>query len=128
MQGEGRADQSSQYKSMLDKGRRVPRELFKEVFEEKKHGLEHAHSINFSLISKNVVEARARVGVSVSKKVSKSAVVRNKIRRRAYSALRHSIDKTRGGIYLLSAKKGAEKLKFEALKTEIEKIFSKFVL
>jgi ribonuclease P protein component len=57
--------------------------------------------------------------VSVSKKVAKSAVVRNAIRRRSYAALEPRLQSLPRGLYLLSAKPGADKLRGEALEAEL---------
>jgi ribonuclease P protein component len=66
-----------------------------------------------------------RVAVSVSKKISKKAVVRNKIRRRAYSAVREFLPQLRVNLYWLIAKPGAEKIKGEHLKTELSDLLKK---
>jgi ribonuclease P protein component len=113
---------------MLDKSRRVPRELFKTIFEDKKNRLTRLHSSNFSLAVSTERGERARAAVAVSKKVSKSAVARNKVRRRAYSVFDAHMSELEGGIYMLMAKKGADKLNFEAFKTEAEGLISKFLL
>jgi ribonuclease P protein component len=111
---------------MLSKSRRVPRELFKTIFKDKKSRLIHLHSDHFSLAVKEALNTPARAGVSVSKKVSKSAVVRNKVRRRTYSTLRDIVGTLKRGIYLVSAKKGADKLTFEKLSEEIGTLVLKF--
>lgn len=67
----------------------------------------------------------AKVAVSVSKKVSKRAVVRNKIRRRAYSAIRELIPNFSDNLFLLVAKPGAEKVQGEKLKNELAELFKK---
>lgn len=61
----------------------------------------------------------ARAAVSVSKKVAKSAVVRNAIRRRAYASVAEELPLLAPGLYLFRAKSGAEKLRGEALREEI---------
>lgn len=99
---------------MLPKSKRVERRLFKPLLESKRA----AHSPHFSLRSASSESARA--SVSVSKKVSKSAVVRNKVRRRVYSALRDMEMPRR--MLLFIAKPGAEKVKGEALTNELEKL------
>ncbi len=64
--------------------------------------------------------------VSVSKKVSKSAVGRNKIRRRVYSIIKTFITKINGDISgLVIMKSGSEKLSFNDLQEQIKNIFVK---
>jgi ribonuclease P protein component len=63
-----------------------------------------------------------RFGVSVSKKISKSAVVRNTIRRQTYTSLKPYIRDFPHGLFLFVAKTGIEKLKSEKLREEIKKI------
>jgi len=63
-----------------------------------------------------------RVAVSVSKKVLKSAVARNGVRRRVYAALRSYIPELSPRAFLFVAKSGAEKLKGDRLKLEIKKL------
>jgi len=65
---------------------------------------------------------RPHIAVSVSKKISKSAVVRNRVRRRIYSILYPLLSKLSPRAYLFVVKSGVEKLKADALKSEIEKI------
>lgn len=61
--------------------------------------------------------------ISVSKKVAKKAVTRNLIRRRLRPVLREL--KLSPAKYLIVAKPGAEKLKGEALKSELAMLFKK---
>jgi ribonuclease P protein component len=63
-----------------------------------------------------------KVGASISKKVSKSAVSRNTFRRRVYSAVWPYINLLPKGLYLISAKSSADNLKSEALKIELEEL------
>jgi ribonuclease P protein component len=65
-----------------------------------------------------------RIGVSVSKKVAKSAVVRNKIRRRVYSALKELMPIFKPALYLFVAKSGAEKNKAKELLSELTGLIS----
>ena len=104
---------------MLSKNKRIPRALFKPLLESKKY----FNSQNFSL--RVAPSEETRVAVSVSKKVSKLAVVRNKIRRRAYSAVLELIPKLSKTLFLIIAKPGAEKIKGDALKDELGKLLKK---
>lgn len=68
-------------------------------------------------------DSKPRIAVSVSKKVAKSAVIRNRTRRRVYAALRGR--DMRPGLYLFIAKAGAQELKGEALSREIGELLNK---
>jgi ribonuclease P protein component len=72
------------------------------------------------------LEGKSRFGVSVPKKVAKTAVERNKIRRRVYSVIKkvESLLITgKNSIFIMKA--GSEKIGFEELTNEIKKIFVK---
>jgi ribonuclease P protein component len=100
---------------MLKKSERIPRSLFGTLL-----------TSDFKLNTKNFFirvapsADHARIAVSVSKKVSKKATVRNKIRRRAYSALQGEIKKLKPNMYLIVAKPGSDKIKGEALLSELQ--------
>ena len=64
----------------------------------------------------------ARVAVSVSKKISKQAVERNGIRRRAYAVVSKIISNLEPGLYLILAKPGAKGLHGQNLENEINKL------
>jgi ribonuclease P protein component len=61
-----------------------------------------------------------RLGVSVSKKVSKQAVSRNRVRRRVYNIVKELSLKP--SLYLFAAKPGAEKASVTALKEELKSL------
>lgn len=68
----------------------------------------------------------SRFGFLVSQKVSKKAVIRNKVKRRLSEIVRQKlkeIKKPIDGVFI--AKPGIEKEKFQKIKEEIEKIFQK---
>ncbi len=60
--------------------------------------------------------------ISISKKVSKSAVVRNRIRRRVRPILRELIPKHPALTYLFVAKLGVEKVKGAELESELRSL------
>jgi ribonuclease P protein component len=101
---------------MLSKRERISRSQFAEIMKSR----QFANSPHFTLRSVSVGNI-AKFAVSVSKKVSKKAVVRNRIRRRAYSAL----PKASPGLHLLIAKPGAEQVKGEVLRDELALLFKK---
>jgi len=101
---------------MLPKYRRIPRRLFKPLLESRKY----FNSEHFSL--RVIPSKEVRIAVSVSKKIYKKAVVRNKVRRRVYSAMRDLISSLRVGLYLVVAKHGSEKTKGKELKNELKSL------
>lgn len=105
---------------MLPKGKRLTRSDFKLLNLEKTF----YHSPHFTLRLSRSAKG-VKVGVSVSKKISKKAVVRNKIRRRAYSALREIFKEIKPGMYLLIARSGVEKTKGDSLREELVSLFKK---
>ena len=83
------------------------------------------HSPLFVIKSISTQET-SRFSVSVPKKVAKTAVQRNKIRRQTYAAIRNIEPLIKSGLSgIVVAKTGAEKLSFEALTLEIKDIFVK---
>lgn len=62
----------------------------------------------------------AKVIISISKKISKKAVIRNRIRRRVRPIMREFIPHLKTATYLIVAKPGAEKIKGEELKKELK--------
>ena len=94
---------------MLPKSSRIPRALFKSLLESR----QYFNSEHFSL--RVASSDTVRVAVSVSKKISKKAVIRNKIRRRVYSAFRNIISTLKPGLYLIVAKPKAQKVKGKEL-------------
>ncbi len=104
---------------MVPKKQRINRETFDEIM--KKGRI--VHSGLFSLRFLKNLEKSTHFSVVVSKKIAKTAVLRNKIRRRIYSILRKTIKNPY--FVILFTKKGVEKAKFSEVKTEIEKIAEK---
>lgn len=102
---------------MLPKKKRLTRALFKPL----QSARGNFHSTLFSL--KAAPAEAFRLGVSVSKKVAKSSVVRNRIRRRVYSEIFRLETGLKPALYLVIAKSGAEKLKGAELSLELQKLF-----
>lgn len=63
--------------------------------------------------------------ISVSKKVSKKAVIRNLIRRRVRPILREFINNLKPAEYFIVAKPGAEKIKGHVLRGELAELLKK---
>lgn len=60
--------------------------------------------------------------ISVSKKVAKSAVVRNTIKRRVRAAFRTLAINLKPGIYLIIARTGSENIKGKELENELKSL------
>jgi ribonuclease P protein component len=80
------------------------------------------------LVLKFVVneDGRPRVGIVVSKKISKKAVVRNKVRRRLQAAVKAEMIKIKKGAdMILLALPGIEAKNFQEIAEEITRLFKK---
>jgi ribonuclease P protein component len=109
---------------MLPKQKRISRKLFTSLLDQSEKP-KYANSLHFTLRAVSSPTNKAHVAVSVSKKVSKKAVVRNKIRRRAYVAASFFIKELKPALILLVAKPGSENIKGEDLKAEIKELLLK---
>ncbi len=107
---------------MLPRTQRIPTQLFKEI-------VQKGSAFHAPLFSIRVKKAqnKSRFGVSIPKKVAKTAVLRNNIRRRVYSVLQ-TIQPNEPHFIVFVVKAGIEKIKQAELKQEIEKIFVKNAL
>ncbi|MFN3693263.1 MAG: ribonuclease P protein component [Candidatus Paceibacteria bacterium] len=93
---------------------RIPRAQFPAYFASGKR----FHSEYFTLVYTKATDFR--VSVVVSKKVAKSAVDRNRLRRRAYGVIeRLNREHAVGGIYIILYKSGALKATRLTLQTEL---------
>ncbi len=105
---------------MLKKSLRLPRELFKDLGTAP--GFFHSSHFMMKAVSSPL---GPRVGVSVSKKVSKKANIRNTIRRRAYSVIGELMPLMSKKLYLIVAKPKAELVKGKVLETELAELIKK---
>ncbi len=106
---------------MLPKAKRLSTELFKNVIEKG----QSFHS-PFLMLRVSLDQGSARYAVSVPKKVSKTAVGRNRLRRQVYSIIKKIENRVNPNILIVVVLKiGAEKLKLTELTEEVEKIFVK---
>lgn len=105
---------------MLPKKERLTREDFNRFFSAGKR----THFPDFQLIY--APYTTLHVSVVVSKKISKRAVVRNKLRRRVYDLVRRYRD-SEGvtGVYIFIIKSDALKKSFGALQTDVTKALQK---
>src|SRR5690606_11148871 len=106
---------------MLSKTKRLSRKMFTQVME--KGQVFHCP---FFLLRVGLGDGPTRFGVSVPKKVAKTAVSRNKLRRRVYSAIGrmyNSVDSDR--LVVVVVKVDTKNLDYGTLASELEKIFVK---
>jgi ribonuclease P protein component len=109
---------------MLPHSQRLSTAVFDEVFKSGRL----VHTGLFTVKVKSTT-GTSRFAVSVSKKIAKNAVDRNKIRRRTYSAIgvvlkgKKSIKKPICGVFV--SKKGVEKASMDEIKADILAFFVK---
>lgn len=107
--------------NMLPRSLRIGTSLFSEITE--KGRFSNGKFFLFRFVKS---EGKSRFSVTVSKKVSKSAVDRNKIRRRVYSLLRKHISNIKDGYRIvISVKSGTDKIDIKDLNKELESDFVK---
>lgn len=109
---------------MIPSSKRLNTQLFKETI--MKGSIFHG---SFFIIRCQNTQGLSRFGVSVPKKVAKSAVDRNKIRRRVYSIIRNLNERVisnKNIVFIM--KSGVEKADYAEIGKEIEKIFVKIGL
>ncbi|MFZ2048899.1 MAG: ribonuclease P protein component [Minisyncoccia bacterium] len=104
---------------MLPRHLRIKRGLYKELI----LGSRFVHSPHFTLRYIKIEGQKSKVGVSVSKKVAKSAVTRNTVRRRVYDCVSPYLEKYKQYLLLVVAKSGAQFVKGEKLNAEIKQLF-----
>lgn len=104
---------------MLPKSKRLSTETFKKIIEKGQsfHG-------PFLIIRAYKTAKQSHFGISVPKKVSKLASSRNKIKRQIYSII-SKLNIKEGFEVIVIAKTGLEKLNFDNIRDEVEKIFVK---
>lgn len=107
---------------MVPKNQRISRENFENIM--KKGGISHS-----GLFSLRFLKSEAKTSsfsVVVSKKVTKTAVLRNKIRRRGYSILGKVAKSLNNPYYIIVfAKKGAEKATFVETEAQVLELLKK---
>ena len=100
---------------MLSKTRRIPRQYFPEILTKGRR-----YNSPSLLLYCLPTAGESRFSFSVSKKVCKKAVDRNKHRRRGYAAVQKHLDSIKSGFFcFLSFKKGSGGISFAALEKEI---------
>ncbi|KKT45125.1 MAG: hypothetical protein UW34_C0005G0011 [Parcubacteria group bacterium GW2011_GWA2_44_15] len=111
---------------MIPSSRKVGKDLFETLM--KKGRSFTSESLNVRILAVTGGQP-ARFSVVVAKKMEKSAVQRNKYKRRVYSLLRPFLDKVQpGSVCALFLKKKVGKGDLSLLNTEIKTFFKKFAL
>ena len=106
---------------MLPKSKRLSTKLVTSVM-----GKGQSFHSPFFVIRLAAGNEKSSFSISVPKKIAKTAVQRNKIRRQAYSAIKTMESGVKGGFNaVVIAKSGLENLSFDEVKSELEKIFVK---
>jgi len=104
---------------MLPLSQRIRRRDFDDIFKKGRFW----QSDNVSLVTLKIEgpdSNKSKFAFSASKKVSKKAVVRNKLRRRGYAAIQKLISKTKPSfLAVFIFKKEADSLSFEEIEKEI---------
>lgn len=107
---------------MIPKTSRINREDFEKIM--KKGGFLNSPFFTLRFL-KNPLNV-THFSVVVSKKVAKTAVSRNKIRRRTYSILKKLTKNSKNSYFtMLFSKSGVEKAEFKNLEAEIQKLLEK---
>ncbi|MFO0718600.1 MAG: ribonuclease P protein component [Candidatus Paceibacterota bacterium] len=105
---------------MLPKNKRISKDSFKSIL--LKGTLYHSENCTLRILPSE----KEGFAVLISKKVAKSAVDRNRMRRRVYSVVRDLLPNIKTtSKNLISLKTGAKKLSFDLQKEEITKLFKK---
>ncbi|MFZ2522876.1 MAG: ribonuclease P protein component [Minisyncoccia bacterium] len=114
---------------MLPKKRRIGRSLFAYITRVGKR-YNSPHFLMYTAPMKAEEKPQdSRFSFSLSKKNCKSAVLRNKLRRRGYSVIKDIIINIESGHYFFfNSKKGVEKVGFLELKGEIVKLLSNYTV
>lgn len=109
---------------MLPRSKKINTQLFKEVFEK---GKIYHFSYFFIKVLKLTAEEKSKFTVVSSKKITKTAIARNLLRRRFFNIIKEiyeGLPPSLAIIFFLK-KGGVENLKFEDFKKEILKVFEK---
>lgn len=108
---------------MLPKNNRIThRKDFEKIFKEGKGFFTKVMGIKF--INNSLEESR--FGIIISNKISKKAVIRNKLKRQIREIIHADLEKIKTGIDVsIICQPGIEKLEYEEIKAEIIKILQK---
>lgn len=110
---------------MLPSSYRLRREFFEEIF--KRGAVFYGKDLSlFILKSQEKGLKHSLFSFSASKKVSKIAVERNKLRRRGYSSIQYLLSRVKPGFFCVFVyKPSAKKASFNDLREQIESLLNK---
>lgn len=107
---------------LLKENRLKKKKDFEKVFD---HGRVYRQDFLFLKMLENDL-VFPRIGFIVSKKISNKAVVRNKVKRRLRNIVRKKIsDMKKNNDIIIIALTGIEKITFQEIENEVDKIFTK---
>ncbi len=109
---------------MLPKTRRIERKYFGHILSSGKRYNSPSFTLYVSKIEDNGPRNHSRVAISVSKKVVKTAVGRNKQRRRGYSAISKVYSSIKPGYFLFFVYKKGFEVDYSSLEKEIRTLLS----
>ncbi len=109
---------------MLSKTRRIERKSFKNILTEGKRYNSKSFILYLAKIGSHGSETPTKVAFSVSKKVIKSAVGRNRQRRRGYSILGKYLQRLKPGFYMFFVYKKEFEKDYSILEEEIKGLLS----
>lgn len=109
---------------MLPKSRRIERKSFDYILKNGRRFNSPSFVLYLCPIDKIPTTAPSRFSFSVSKKVSRLATNRNKLRRRGYSVIRGNIKRIKPGFYCFFSYKKGYQTKFSLLEEEVNGLLS----
>lgn len=110
---------------MLPKKNRIPRSLFPKALNMSKRYVSTNLILNFVENTDSKTKEIKKFAFLVSKKVSKSAVLRNKYRRWGYSIVSKNIKKIKEGpLFVFVYKKNNQKLTYNTIEKEVVELLS----
>jgi ribonuclease P protein component len=109
---------------MLPKTRRIERKYFSHILSSGKRYNSQSFTLYISKIEDSSPKNHSRVAFSVSKKVVKTAVGRNKQRRRGYSAISKVYPTVKPGYFLFFVYKKGFEIDYSSLEKEISALLS----
>lgn len=112
---------------MLSKKNRITRSEFEGII---KTGKRFYSPIFTLYVKKEEKITTKKIAFSVSKKICKSAVERNKLRKQGYGAMREFLNKIKPGLSLVFVyKKGTQTPKYKEIKEDVKELLrSSFVI
>ncbi len=110
---------------MLSKNRRIEKKYFPYILKNSRRYISSHFLLYISPLDSSLASKKSRFSFSVSKKVCRLAVDRNKYRRRGYSVISKCVKQIKDSYFLFfSFKKFSTKPTFSVLEKEINELLS----